>query len=487
MITGILLRIFIYISLRLETSSTVAVKNTCNFIPYIGKSKQDPLPCKAVCNKTYNVLITEDSNYLLSLSSLGYIMLACCSRCEKFAISPTWVPNIAQISPTLFNSSHISTTFLGRSNARRLYGYNFIPIYKAPYLLYITTRKERFMSDLLSACFDLYPLISTCLLMAIVSGYLIWIIELWSNEEEFPKIFFVGWFDGFWWSFISMTTVGYGDKTPKSVLGRFYAVLWILVGIISFGILTASLISAITNAANPPQPTMDRSIVGALAHNTYDASVIAARGGKYRPTNYSTGSFASLIELFSKLENGQIDGFAMNWMAYSNAIQAILMRKGMSVDEMQKWEGNFVTTKVIYKEEHLSYGLIVRDDSDYDYLKDAFSDFRIIHETTFILEHNKDGVINPTKLNYFNQYFNDAIKGVGIILGIISFIGIIYEILRRTVFSQQQQEQSTTMETDHEMTEVRSTGSSNGVELTTSSKTRHEEDNDNLGFIETHC
>ena len=29
------------------------------------------------------------------------------------------------------------------------------------------------------------------------------------NAEEFPRSFFRGIFEGFWWSFVSMTTVGY--------------------------------------------------------------------------------------------------------------------------------------------------------------------------------------------------------------------------------------------------------------------------------------
>lgn len=29
------------------------------------------------------------------------------------------------------------------------------------------------------------------------------------NTEEFPRSFLRGFFEGFWWSFVSMTTVGY--------------------------------------------------------------------------------------------------------------------------------------------------------------------------------------------------------------------------------------------------------------------------------------
>ena len=32
--------------------------------------------------------------------------------------------------------------------------------------------------------------------------------ELWCNPEQFPRSFFKGSWEGFWWAFVSMTTVG---------------------------------------------------------------------------------------------------------------------------------------------------------------------------------------------------------------------------------------------------------------------------------------
>ena len=49
-------------------------------------------------------------------------------------------------------------------------------------------------------------------------------------------------FQGFWWSVVSMTTVGYGDKTPRTVVGRFLGIVRIFTGITVCGILTAMLL-----------------------------------------------------------------------------------------------------------------------------------------------------------------------------------------------------------------------------------------------------
>ena len=37
--------------------------------------------------------------------------------------------------------------------------------------------------------------------------------------------------DGVYWAVVTMTTVGYGDKTPKTTAGRIIAVVWMLAKI----------------------------------------------------------------------------------------------------------------------------------------------------------------------------------------------------------------------------------------------------------------
>ena len=51
--------------------------------------------------------------------------------------------------------------------------------------------------------------------------------------------------DALWWSFVTVTTVGYGDLSPVTPMGRAIAVVLMLVGIGLFGGLTANLASAI--------------------------------------------------------------------------------------------------------------------------------------------------------------------------------------------------------------------------------------------------
>ena len=52
-----------------------------------------------------------------------------------------------------------------------------------------------------------------------------------------------GVWDGVWWAVVTITTVGYGDKYPKTVAGRMIGIVVMLVGIGFLSVLTATIAS----------------------------------------------------------------------------------------------------------------------------------------------------------------------------------------------------------------------------------------------------
>jgi voltage-gated potassium channel len=56
--------------------------------------------------------------------------------------------------------------------------------------------------------------------------------------------------DALWWSFVTVTTVGYGDFYPVSGIGRIIAGILMFTGISMFGVLTASLASIFIKPEN---------------------------------------------------------------------------------------------------------------------------------------------------------------------------------------------------------------------------------------------
>lgn len=85
-------------------------------------------------------------------------------------------------------------------------------------------------------------------LVLLVSGLLMWLFERKANTEQFPKGV-KGLGDGFWWSAVTMTTVGYGDKAPVTFPGRVVALVWMFTSIIIIAAFTGGIASAITVGA----------------------------------------------------------------------------------------------------------------------------------------------------------------------------------------------------------------------------------------------
>ena len=90
-----------------------------------------------------------------------------------------------------------------------------------------------------------YELLIAIMLSSIIvsfSGILIYYIERGAQPEKFTN---VG--EGFWWSIITYTTVGYGDVVPITPLGKFLAGFIAVIGIVTLMLPTGILSSALLN------------------------------------------------------------------------------------------------------------------------------------------------------------------------------------------------------------------------------------------------
>ena len=100
---------------------------------------------------------------------------------------------------------------------------------------------------------SLAQLIGSLVLVLLVSGTLVWWVE--SRQINHPpsdkniKEFH----DALWWSAVTMTTVGYGDKVPTSVFGKILGIVWIFTSVILLSLFTANA-SAIFSGARTASP-----------------------------------------------------------------------------------------------------------------------------------------------------------------------------------------------------------------------------------------
>lgn len=120
------------------------------------------------------------------------------------------------------------------------------PYYVTSLGIAVRPKEESFtllISRILSARF--ISTISGLVGLFLVFGTLIWLFERKKNPH-FADDHLKGIGAGFWWAAVTMTTVGYGDKTPITPGGRFIAIIWMFFTILS----VSSLIAATSSVLN---------------------------------------------------------------------------------------------------------------------------------------------------------------------------------------------------------------------------------------------
>jgi len=83
-------------------------------------------------------------------------------------------------------------------------------------------------------------------ILSMVAGLFVWLFERRKNDEMFGDGTVGGIGHGIWWAIVTMTTVGYGDKTPKTAGGRIVALIWMLFSIIFIASFTANITTSLT-------------------------------------------------------------------------------------------------------------------------------------------------------------------------------------------------------------------------------------------------
>ena len=427
------------------------LQKTCAYIEYAEKElhlSDNGCAGNDICKRKFNISYINLPPYntvkIEGLKFVQDILTKCCWPCVTYEEINNF-PNITMVTAFALNSSDFIFPIVASVTTRKLYGFYYSPYINAPKALYITRKDDEI--TLLQIILRLGPVIIVCLLLALVSGFIAWIIETWSNKEEFPRSFLIGWFEGVWWSFISMTTVGYGDKTPKSIAARIFSVIWILIGILVFGIITGEITGGIIRVNSPPPADMKDAKVGVLRYRDYDLYVISQQGGIVTQNEDATNFTSDLLQLIRKLEEREIDGFLLDkwtlWYAtnilkhHSNFTEDLHLKNTITF-----FMKNTIRTEKGYEGEKLAYGILVKHMDDYEYFKDFIQDSRLRIEIrsemywnrfrnemkekdigTFYSDHRK-------KL-FSSKYFFYYITVLSGMLGTIVVFGIIYELGRK--------------------------------------------------------
>ena len=176
------------------------------------------------------------------------------------------------------------------------------------------------------------------LVILTVVGALIWLAERRRNPDEFGGgLEGVG--SGFWWSAVTMTTVGYGDKSPRTFAGRAIGLVWMFTSIIIIASITGAMASAFTVQSLQSSIRSLDDVVQARPGTVRDstASVFLERAGA-RPV-----MFADLRAAIAALEAGSLD--------------AVVYDHPVLVHQIRQAESDLIVLPIRFGSEHYALAL----------------------------------------------------------------------------------------------------------------------------------
>ena len=151
-----------------------------------------------------------------------------------------------------------------------------------------------------------------CLLFLwiIIFGHGIWLAERLYNPH-FPLSYMDGLDDGVWWAAVTVTTVGYGDKVPRTVLGRLLGMLWMLYGIGMCAILTGHMGSRYLEKISSTDLSASEAVQAATGKRV--CSYAAAFDQDWFPTPSCIPVFGENVsECAELLRTGLVDAIVMD-------------------------------------------------------------------------------------------------------------------------------------------------------------------------------
>jgi ABC-type amino acid transport substrate-binding protein len=178
-----------------------------------------------------------------------------------------------------------------------------------------------------SAPAELSPLILGSLILLVLIGIAMWLIERRQSSARGSESSVATVRDGVYWAIVTMTTVGYGDKTPKSTGGRVLAISWMFASLVLVSLLSTSLVSRLT--ADRVE-SRDISATIDLAGKKL-AAVAESSGAEYLDEQHLPYmKFKNLPEALDSLAGGKTDAVVNS----VGALQYLISKRYSRVEEM---------------------------------------------------------------------------------------------------------------------------------------------------------
>ncbi len=148
----------------------------------------------------------------------------------------------------------------------------------------------------------------------IILGHLIWLVERRADDGHFHPGYVHGIGDGIWWAAVTVTTVGYGDKSPQSGRGKAVALLAMLLSLFLVSAFV-SQVTTILEGSRVVAPFDDLDSLGDRPVGVVEGSSFAEY---LREEGANVVPYASQTDVFIAAADGEVDAVVANPFALAD-------------------------------------------------------------------------------------------------------------------------------------------------------------------------
>ncbi|XP_078345077.1 uncharacterized protein LOC144630581 isoform X1 [Oculina patagonica] len=310
----------------------------------------------------------------------------------------------------------------GYSDQRTYLGtYKYVPVVESPGAAFIV-RYDSLDAPITNALVKSWPLAVVIVVFVLLSGILYWILDCSENPGEVSRTFPRGLWEGIWWSFITTSTVGYGDRTPRSFLAKCLAMVWMLTGCIVFPILTSCLISGLTVLSLDDSNLKLYGMKVAALYDSPEYYLAVRRNAKVNARNYTR-----LAEIKEDLLSGEVKGALIDTYVVA-ARHDLFHHEFFRIHELIDYRSSFGVV--------LGGNSVRLQQCFLDYLKNEKSLLTsLVDNYTDTLEHTETSRAEQVATGMFDSSdssYQTNVIALSAILAAAVLCGVMYEVWKRS-------------------------------------------------------
>ena len=151
---------------------------------------------------------------------------------------------------------------------------------------------------------ELLMAIGVFLIILAIVGTLLWLAEHKKQPKHFSHKPVQGIGTGMWLAIVTMSTTGYGDKAPITLLGRIIAGSWMVISILFATTMVAGIASTLSHSS------LESSTISNIEQlSGKQTATISGSTSKdfLKKTNAKVNAVSNLREAIDKLKNAEVD------------------------------------------------------------------------------------------------------------------------------------------------------------------------------------